>query len=626
MCGIAGLVGAKGGDARGGDAESRVRRALALLRHRGPDGEGLHVAAGAVLGMRRLAIIDVTGGDQPIYDESRELAVVCNGEIYNHPELFEALRARGHRLQSASDVNVIPHLYEEEGPAAVRHWRGMFAAALWDERQQRLVLWRDRVGKKPLFYAIRGGALAFASELPALLALLGHAPEIEPAAMREYLRLGFVPHPMTIYRDVWALPPGCQLVMQAGGEPVVTRYWDRHEVPPFAGTRAEALDAVSAALRDATAVRLRSDVPIGLFLSGGIDSGLVASYAVEAGARDLLCFVVEVDDPALNEAGLARQTAAKLGLPVEPIPLRIAPVDVVERVALAYGQPFADSSAIPSLLVSEAAAPHRRVVLNGDGGDEVFAGYRRYRMAELWGGAPAGGVPGLDLLGRTVARIGGRRSKAGFAARALRGWGLSERERYLAWSLDLLDESALARMAPTLDAARCAPRLPAQGVGPVERRCRSLRDFLWTDTRLILADNLLTKMDIATMQHSVEARSPFLDVPLMELSWSLPSSYLLSGATTKPLLRALASSRLPADVVRAPKRGFEVPVARWLAHDLRELLGDTVLAADARVGTYLDRGAVARFVAGTDGFAGNHPQAVWALLMLELFLRGAARG
>lgn len=620
MCGIAGVVGW-----RGGDAEARVRAALARLGHRGPDGEGLHVGEGVVLGMRRLAIIDLAHGEQPIRDERGGLACVCNGEIYDHPEHFAALRARGHRLQSASDVNVIPHTYEERGADAVREWRGMFAAALWDAPRRQLVLWRDRLGKKPLFYAQRDGALLFASELPALVAMLGETPPIDPAAVREYLRVGAVPHPMTIYRDVWALPPACHLTFRAGEAPRVTRYWDRHEVPAFAGTREEALAALDAALREAVAIRLRSDVPVGLFLSGGIDSGLVASYAAEAGARDLLCFAVQVGDAALDESALARATAARLGLPVETIPLTIDPAADVERIVAAYGQPFADSSAIPTTLVAAAASRRRKVVLTGDGGDEVFAGYRRYLLPGLWRGAPPRGVPMLGAAGRALARIGGRRSAGGFAARALRGWGLPEAERYLAWTSDLLDAPTLARVAPGLGDAG-SPRVPPGGVGPVDRRCASLRDFLWTDTRLILADVLLTKMDIATMSRSVEARSPLLDAALLELSWSFPEAWLQSGRATKPLLRALAARRLPAEVASAPKRGFEVPLARWLRHELRPLVGDTLLAPDARVSSWCEPRALRAFVEGRDAFAGNRAQSVWALLMLELFLRRGTGG
>jgi asparagine synthase (glutamine-hydrolysing) len=282
----------------------------------------------------------------------------------------------------------------------------------------------------------------------------------------------------------------------------------------------------------------------------------------------------------------------------------------------AYGQPFADSSAIPSLLVSQVAARQRKVVLNGDGGDEVFAGYRRYQLPSLWSRAPRGGVPGLAAAGSLLSAFGSRRGGVGFASRALRGWGMPESERYLAWTVDLLSARDLERMAPGL----AAPRVPDGGVGPEARRCSSLREFLWTDTRLILADALLTKMDIATMRHSLEARSPFLDVPLMERTWSLPTAWLGERGRTKPLLRDLAARELPATVAAAPKRGFEVPVARWLEDELQPLFKDTVLASDARIGTVLDAKAMRGFLeAGT--FAGNAAQLRWTLLMLELYLR-----
>ena len=606
MCGIAGLVGLPVELAR-----RRVSEALTRIQHRGPNGQGQHRAPAAVLGMCRLAVIDVEGGNQPIYNEDRSLAVVCNGEIYNYRELFADLRSRGHRLQSDSDINVIPHLMEEEGRLAVRHWRGMFAAAVWNERTQELTLFRDRLGKKPLFYAQVRGGLAFASELPALLALLDKAPAHNPAALREYLRLGFVPHPLTIYDQVHVLPPACSLTFTPGGAPQVQGYWDRSTPPPFDGMYEDALRELAERFREAVSLRLRSDIPLGMFLSGGIDSGLVASFAAEAGASDLLCFVVDTGAPKLSEVALAQRTAAKCGLPCQVIPLEMNPRKIVEKIALLYGQPFADSSAVPSFLVAQEAAKVRSVVLNGDGGDEVFAGYRRHLLPRWLHGRP---WPGSRALGNLLAHGAGRRSGMGFLARALRGMGETEEERYLAWSVDLLDQPALARIFPGVAAG------PAAGAA-VPRKCNTLREFLWTDTRLILADDLLSKMDIATMAHGLEARSPFLDIPLLEFSWSLPESWILPGFTTKPLLRRLAATRLPAEVITAPKKGFEVPVARWLQHELRDLVNDVLLAPGSQVARMSSAPELAAFVQGRDRFEGNRAQATWMLLMLELFLR-----
>lgn len=618
MCGIAGLVGLPSKI-----SSPRVREALARLAHRGPDGSGSFESDDAVLGIRRLAIIDLVNGDQPIYNEDRTIAVVCNGELYNYTEAFRDLESRGHRLQSRSDINLIPHYYEEVGANAFTKLRGMFAAAVWDARSRRLTLARDQVGKKPLFYAPTEGGLAFASELPALLALLARRPDHAMDALADYLQLGFVPHPETIYEGVFALPPGHSLTFELGGAPCVAPYWQPSQPSPFSGSKADAIAMLDEKLRDAVTLRLRSDVPVGMFLSGGIDSGLVAAYAAEAGATDFLCFAVEVADEQLNEAPAAKETANRLGLPLETIPLSFAPLDALEHVPLLYGQPFGDSSALPNYFVARAASKHRKVVLNGDGGDEIFAGYRRYWAAHAakWLvplTAPLGATVGA--LGRWLARADGRRTTFGFAARTLRGLRQPDASRYLTWSVDLFDDALIGRLFPGLaergHVSKRLDRLRGEGLSAI-----SLRASQRSDYRLILVDDFLAKMDIATMANSLEARSPFLDIPLAEFSWSLPERWLISTKQTKPLLRTLASNRLPDSIVTAPKRGFEVPVAQWLRTDLRDVVGDMLLDPASRVGAMAEGPKLHQFVTGSDDFVGNRAQAVWCLLMLEIFLR-----
>lgn len=607
------------------DALPKVREALARLVHRGPDGEGIHESPNAVIGMRRLAIIDLQCGDQPLYNEDKSVAVVCNGELYNYVEAFRTLEARGHRLQSGSDINLIPHFYEENPATAFDDCRGMFAAALWDEKRQTLTLARDRAGKKPLFYAQTGDALVFASELPALLAMLDHSPAISSSALADYLSLGFVPHPLTIYEGVFALPPAHTLTFQPGGKPVLREYWRIPEGNSFTGSRSDAIELLDSKLAEAVALRLRSDVPVGLFLSGGIDSGLVASYAAQAGARDLLCFVVQVADQQLNEAPAAHLVAGKLGLPIHTITLDVAPLEAIEKVPLLYGQPFADSSAVPSYFVARAAAEHRKVVLTGDGGDEVFAGYRRYwmgRMSRAIGNVPKPFSLASRRAGKSLA-LQARRSLSGFAARAMRGAGESQWERYLMWTSDLL--------SPT-DVSSLFPGLPVPPGGNFSRfradtvSTNGIDRFQKSDFKLILADDLLSKMDIATMANSLEARSPFLDIPLAEFAWSLPEKWRNSFTETKSMLRSLARARLPHEISTAPKRGFEVPVKRWIENDLRDVIGDLLLSSDSRVGALGDRSQLAAFAQNATGFAGNHPQSMWSLLMLEIFLRNPQPG
>ncbi len=617
MCGIAGVIGL-------GAVEGRRRLDVALDRlvHRGPDGAGVWVGDGFAIGMRRLSIIDLAGGDQPIFNEDRSVGVVCNGEIYNYLEVLEDLRARGHSFQSQSDINTIPHLYEESGVDGIAPARGMFAAALWDNPRSRLVLWRDRVGKKPLFFAEHAAGIAFASELPALIALLDRQPSIDWHAVAWYLRLGFVPHPLTIYEGVRVLPPGACLVRENDRPAVIRNYWEPTRAADFTDIgRREAVEQVDGWLRDATKLRLRSDVPLGVFLSGGIDSGLVSALAVDLGASDLLAFVVEVDDPALNEAPLARMTAKRLGLQVETIPLSIAPVDEIQAIPARYGQPFADASAIPSYLVSRAAAKHRKVVLNGDGGDEVFGGYRRYqlgRLARRLPSDPPALLHGLDAVGRAMTRASGRRSRLGFVGRAVRGVGLAEADRYLAWSVDVFTPSEVrahfGALPQTVWGENDAPQAP---------KCGDLRSMMLSDFGLILPDDLLVKMDIATMANSLEARSPLLDVPMIENVWGLPSRLMTEGGRTKPLLRDLAARYLPDEVTVAPKRGFEVPVERWLKHDLRPMLNETLLAGDSRVARFADQSFVRDLVADPQRAQGSWATSVWTLLVLELFLRSS---
>jgi len=624
VCGIAGIVGLPRQI-----AASRVREAVRRLAHRGPDGEGFYEADDAVLGMRRLAIIDLKGGDQPIYNEDGTVAVICNGELYNYVEGFSELKQRGHRLQSASDVNLIPHYYEEAGRDAFRPIRGMFAAAIWDSARHALVLARDRAGKKPLFYAQLGQGLAFASELGALLALLNALPPHSGPALADYLRLGFVPHPETIYEGVFALPPGSTLAFSPSGIPDIAPYWTPPTPNAFSGTRDDALNDLDGRLREAVAIRLRSDVPVGMFLSGGIDSGLVASYAAELGAKDLVCFVVEVADATLNEAPAARRTAARLGLPVETIDLSIAPREAIERVPLLYGQPFGDSSAVPSFFVAQAASQSRKVVLNGDGGDEVFAGYRRYWVARVapWLVPLAAPIRGLlHATGERLAHSRDRRSRLGFVARVLRGLGTRrEDQRYLMWNADLLGDEDVARCFPDLAAE--GPTLPRLAELRGEKvSCADLKGFMHSDYRLILADGFLSKMDMATMANSLEARSPLLDVPLAEFAWSLPERWLLSTTRTKPMLRDLAKGRLPAAIVGAPKRGFEIPIGRWLENELHDTVADLLLGHDSRVAGLGDRPAIQRLVTKKDRFVGSYDRMLWSLLMLELFLRAPTPG
>ena len=438
MCGIAGVCLPDGREVVG----PGLAEALRALQHRGPDGEGTFAAPGIALGMRRLAIIDLVTGAQPVFNEDRSVVAVFNGEIYNYVELREALRQRGHVFATASDTEVLVHLYEDEGEALCSRLRGMFAFAIWDGRTRSLLLARDRFGKKPLYITqVSGGGLAFASEVKGLLPLMraaGSTPRVREQGIYDYLSLGAVPQPDTVYEGVSAVGPGCWLRFE-GEETREQAYWRPELEPKAAILYADAQEELRRALGEAVRLRLRSDVPVGVFLSGGVDSAVVAYEAARHLGGQLRTFTVSVADEDLDEAPVARRTAAALGVENVVLPLHIAPRDEVLAVARHFDQPFADPSAIPSLAVARLAHEHVKVVLNGDGGDEVCGGYRRYLAARTLG--RIGSVPGArPALRAAFSRLAGgrRRSPAGLLRRFGRGLSLQPGARYLVWTKDLL--------------------------------------------------------------------------------------------------------------------------------------------------------------------------------------------
>ena len=606
-------------------------RALAAIRHRGPDDEGRLVDGNVFLGMRRLAVIDLEGGQQPLWNETGDCAVVMNGEVYNYRELARELRSGGHCLSSDSDTEVAVHLYEDHGEEMAKPLRGMFALAIWDRRRRRLLLARDRFGKKPLYYSrTPDGGLVFASELKALRPLLESAGgrfEVRPQGISDYLSLGSVPQPETIFEGVGVVPEG-HVMMFDGQELKFRRYWSlddyrasRRSTPRRIGY-GEALEETRRLVRESVKIRLRSDVPLGMFLSGGVDSSIIAHEASVVGDGNLQTFTIGVDDPRYDESEVARRTAESLGMRHTVLPLQVTPCKTLLELVGHYDQPFSDPSAIPSLAVSKLARQHVTVVLNGDGGDEIFAGYRRHLAAHLagcleslprsWVRGMAGGL--AAVLGRMAGR---RRSRLGFAARWFRGLGLEPSSRYLAWTADKLRES-------DKQAAWCGPPVRSteewlDGVRPTG--LGALDTQAATDVRVNMLSGLLVKMDMATMAHSLEARSPLLDHKLAEFVVSLPASQRLKGRRLKSLLRDGWRDRLSAEVIGGKKRGFEIPLESWLGGALREPLMDTLGSGSARVRNYLDGALVDGLLDGGTLSDRNRPTLLYSLLVLELWLR-----
>ncbi|OYV97074.1 MAG: asparagine synthase (glutamine-hydrolyzing) [Acidobacteria bacterium 21-70-11] len=616
MCGIAGVCLPDGREVVG----SGLAEALLALRHRGPDGEGTFTAPGIALGMRRLAIIDLVTGAQPVFNEDRSVVAVLNGEIYNYVELRESLRQRGHAFATASDTEVLVHLYEDEGEALCSRLRGMFAFAIWDGRARTLLLARDRFGKKPLYVAPLPGGLAFASELKGLRPLLrgaGAAPRVREQGIYDYLSLGAVPQPDTVYEGVSAVGPGRWL--RFDGERIREQaYWRPELEPKTAISYADAQEELRRTVGEAVRLRLRSDVPVGVFLSGGVDSSVVAYEAARHLGGGLRTFTVSVADAEMDEAPVARRTAAALGVENVVLPLHVAPRDEVLAVARHFDQPFADPSAIPSLAVARLAREHVKVVLNGDGGDEVCGGYRRYLAARTLGRIAA--VPGARPVLRAVfSRLaaGRRRSAAGLLRRFGRGLALGPGARYLVWTKDLLldeDKRRVWRGRPQrATEAWVAERLDCN-LAAVDAQIAG-------DIGIELLSSLLVKMDMATMAASLEGRSPFLDHEVAQFALRLPVAFRVRGARLKAVLRDAYRDRLPREVIEGRKRGFEVPLAAWLDGDLRDLVGDALLAPDARIAAYVEPAFVRAVVEGAAMRERNRAGLVYALLMLELWLR-----
>jgi asparagine synthase (glutamine-hydrolysing) len=632
MCGIAGIVDLTGRAV----ARHALERLCARLAHRGPDEEGFALLGVAGLGHRRLSIIDLSSGQQPMANEDGTVQVIFNGEIYNFQELRERLEGKGHRFATHSDTEVIVHAYEEYGPACVEHFRGMFAFGLWDGRRRTLLLARDRVGKKPLFYARAGGQLVFASELQALLEHPDVSRTPDPAAIDEYLTYGYIPAPRTAYRGVHKLPPAHYLActLRDGADEVrLERYWRLSYGPKSTLTEDEAAQGLLEVLTEAVRLRLIADVPLGALLSGGVDSSLVVALMSRLSSGPVRTFSIGFDEREFDELPYARAVARQYGTEHHELTVRPEALEVLPTLVRHYGEPFADSSAVPSYYVARQARAHVKVALNGDGGDESFAGYERYLGSALadrfrW-------VPGLvrkglsGLAGLLIPDWLPRRSRLRQARRFLEAVGRPTAQRYLGW---------VSYFSPAQKASLYTPGLRAQLGGQdgegwflaefeAERKegGDGLDTLLGLDVRSYLPYDLLVKMDIATMANSLEARSPLLDHKVMEFAARLPSSCKIKRTALKYLLKKVAGGLLPAENLHRRKMGFGVPVGTWMRSELRPLLEDTLLSSAARTRDYIRPEPLRQMFEEHVSGRRDHAYQLWALLWLELWHREFVR-
>jgi asparagine synthase (glutamine-hydrolysing) len=623
MCGIVGMVNL---DGRAADAALLGRMNEAIL-HRGPDEDGAYLGGHVGLAMRRLAIIDLKGGQQPIADEDRTAWIVYNGEVYNYREVRKELEARGHRFHTDCDTEVVLHAYLEYGADCPRHLRGMFAFAIWDERRQELFAARDRVGKKPLLYARTRDSFVFGSEFSALLLHPSVSREIDRAALDDYLTFMCVPAPQTAYRDIRKLEPGHSLTLNAAGEVKTERYWEPDFSKKIDVTEEEAGARALELLREAVRVRLMSEVPLGAFLSGGIDSSAVVALMAEESSTPVKTFSIGFEEQDFSELHHARRVAERVGAEHHEFVVRPDAMEVLPTLVEHYGEPYADSSAIPTYYVARETRKHVTVALNGDGGDECFAGYERYaamRLSERYRKLP--GVlrervirQALELL--PISEL--RPSRARKVRRFLRAASLPPVERYLHWvgivqrdAKEELYTDEFNREVGARDAgAWLRPWFArANGAGVVDAS-------LLADTMTYLPNDLLVKVDIASMAVSLEARSPFLDHHVIEFAASLPENLKLRGLTTKYILKKTLRKLLPSENLTRGKMGFGVPIGHWFRGQMQGFLRENLLSERAAGRGLFRPEAVRRMVELHTRGERDHTHQLWTLLMLELWFQ-----
>jgi asparagine synthase (glutamine-hydrolysing) len=624
MCGISGVVYRD--PAHPVDREL-LRRVTSVLSHRGPDADGFFWGPGAGLGHRRLSIIDLSTGDQPIYNEDRSKVVVFNGEIYNFQELRTDLLQRGHRFTTSSDTEVLLHGWEEYGDGFVARLRGMFAFALWDLRARRLLLARDRVGKKPLYYTQDGERLLFGSELKALITDPSVKRALSVEALDDYLTFGAVPAPRTIYQNVQQVPPAHYLVWE-GGRTRTVEYWDVAYRDLPARSEDECLEQFDSIFTEAVRLRLISDVPLGAFLSGGVDSTAVVATMASLLDRPVATTTVTFGERAFNEAPHARTVADTLGTDHEEVVVKPRAVDILPTLVWHLDEPFADSSAIPTYYVSQAARRRVTVALSGDGGDEVFAGYQWRYGLNLLEARLRGWIPGPVRRG-VVGPLAAIWPKADRLPRPLR-WKFLLRNLSLDPELAYFNDMSLFTPADKRGLFTDGFRQGLNGHDPFTAfrthfdRVRGqdhLRRILYVDLKTWLPNDILVKMDRMAMANSLEVRSPLLDHHVIEFAAGLPSEMKYHGRTSKYLLKRFAERRVPPSVIHRPKMGFSIPLASWLRGELRPMAEDLLLSERALGRSYFQpetiRGMWTRHQEGQR----NHAHHLWALMVLELWHR-----
>lgn len=623
MCGIAGILHL---DGRITDDALALHAMCESLIHRGPDGQGFLVDGPVRLTMRRLSIIDVDGGDQPISNESGTIHVILNGEIYNYVELRNTLECCGHRFRTRSDTETIVHAYEQWGDDFVDRLNGMFAIAVWDSKRERLVLARDRAGIKPLYYAHINGTLVFASEIKALLQSGYVSRELDLNAFSDYLSLEYVPSPNSIFKGVHRLSPGCLMVASPSGVQTY-QYWDLELAPsemnPAPGTDAEHAETFLHVLRGAVEREMVSDVPVGVLLSGGIDSSTVAYLMSEIAEDPIPTFSVSFAERSFDESAYARSIATTIGAEHHELPM--GPNDLLgalPTIIAAVDEPFADPSIIPTFLVSRFAREHVKVVLGGDGGDEMLAGYstlQAHRLSPLYRSLPA-------MLRRwgewAVSRmpVSNQYLSLDFLlSRFIQGSDSPPYVQHQVWTGALYGDAKMAVMHPDVRSELDHDRLELMlaAIADSSGVQHPLNRILYQDFKLYLEGDILTKVDRASMANALETRVPMLNLEVMEYLQHIPLRLKLRGMTRKYLLRRAMEEFLPPDIIRRRKRGFSIPVAAWINGDLRDLVHEYLDPVRLEREAIFDGAEVARLLDEHARGVRNHAKRLWTILMFQ---------
>ncbi len=623
MCGICGVV------ARNGIrpvTESLLRHMNDTIQHRGPDDAGYYLDEQAGLAMRRLSIVDLSTGDQPIPNEDQTVWIVYNGEIYNHQEVRRRLEQKGHQFKTQSDTEVIVHAYEEYGDDCVQHLNGMFGFAIWDTVRRRLLLARDRIGIKPLYYYLSLDHFVFGSELKSVIAHPDVPREIDFSAMDQFLTLEYIPSPRTIFQNVHKLPSGHRLILE-NGIARVEQYWnvETQEMPK--GDEA-CIEALTELIRDAVKIRLMADVPLGAFLSGGIDSSAIVSFMSELSSDPVRTFSIGFGDPTYNELPFARMVAEQFGTNHHEEHLNADINEMVMRLVSHFDEPFGDFSIFPTFLVSEMARKFVKVSLSGDGGDEIFAGYDTYVAQGLdqrvYGRLPRWVrqkmMPGLLSL---IPPQSAKKGMINKAKRFVEGGALPSAWQHTRWMMFMNQQDKSALYTPDVRAAINGDSPGALMEHYFQEAANSdrLAQQQYVDVKTYMVDNILVKVDRMSMATSLEARVPLLDHRVVEFGLNLPPHLKLHGNETKVILRRIMADRLPKAVLEKPKEGFSIPLKHWLRNDLRPLLSDLLSPGVVRNRGYFDPNTVSRWIGEHMTREANHSHRLWALMVFELWHR-----